>query len=61
MPEATQTSCGKCTDKQKVLVAKSIKAVKEQLPKEYEILIKQNDPEGKYSESIKKYLEKYAP
>ncbi|CAH0695935.1 unnamed protein product [Spodoptera exigua] len=61
IPEATTTSCGKCTDKQKVLVAKTIKAIKEKLPAEYEALVKKHDPEHKHHDDLNKFLEKYAP
>ncbi|KAJ8717308.1 hypothetical protein PYW08_005707 [Mythimna loreyi] len=61
MPEATQSKCGKCTEKQKVIVAKGIKAIKAKLPAEYDVLLKQIDPETKYTEELSKFVEKYAP
>ncbi|KAJ8717960.1 hypothetical protein PYW07_005890 [Mythimna separata] len=61
LPEATKSNCGKCTDKQKVHVAKAIKAIKEKLPTEYETLRSQIDPEGAHAEDINKYVAKYAP
>uniref|UniRef100_A0A2A4IWE4 Chemosensory protein n=1 Tax=Heliothis virescens TaxID=7102 RepID=A0A2A4IWE4_HELVI len=59
VPEATKSSCGKCTEKQKVLVAKTIKAMRDKLPEEYTTLVKQIDPENKYDEDLKSYLAKY--
>ncbi|XP_038211282.1 allergen Tha p 1-like [Zerene cesonia] len=59
-PEAVQTSCGKCTEKQKVLVAKVMKAVKETLPEHWEKLRHKYDAEGKFENDFKAFVEKYA-
>lgn len=56
MPEAIETSCAKCTPKQKILVRKVIKALKDQLPEEYEQLRKKYDPEGKHHETLDKFI-----
>ncbi|CAH1640331.1 unnamed protein product [Spodoptera littoralis] len=60
IPEATTTSCGKCTEKQKALIAKTIKAIKDKLPSEYEALIKKHDPENKHHDDLDKFLQKYS-
>lgn len=60
VPEATSSSCGKCTEKQKALVAKTIKAIKEKLPKEYTALISQSDPDGKYTADLEAFIAKYS-
>ncbi|XP_045501822.1 allergen Tha p 1-like [Colias croceus] len=59
-PEAVQTSCAKCTDQQKVLVAKVMKAVMEKLPEDWEKLRKKYDSEGKYENDFKAFVEKYS-
>ncbi|CAH0590191.1 unnamed protein product [Chrysodeixis includens] len=59
IPESTASSCGKCTPKQKILVAKTIKAIQTKLPTEYETLNKQIDPEGKYGDDLQKFLSEF--
>nr|UNG39412.1 chemosensory protein 18 [Apocheima cinerarius] len=54
--EGTETTCEKCSPKQKVMVAKFIKALKVKCPNEWEILSKRADPEGKRSEDLEKFL-----
>ncbi|XP_035435816.1 allergen Tha p 1-like [Spodoptera frugiperda] len=60
IPEATTTSCGKCSEKQKALVAKTIQAIKDKLPAEYEALIKKHDPENKHQGKLQEFLQKYS-
>ncbi|CAB3231707.1 unnamed protein product [Arctia plantaginis] len=59
IPEAVQSSCGKCTEKQKILVAKALQALKTKLPEEYTALSKTHDPEGKHADDLQKFLDKY--
>nr|ANA75026.1 putative chemosensory protein 8 [Ectropis obliqua] len=59
--EGTETRCAKCTPKQKVLVAKFIKALMEHCPEEWELLQKRSDPEGKQTDELKKFLDEFAP
>ncbi|CAB3231708.1 unnamed protein product [Arctia plantaginis] len=60
IPEAVQSSCGKCTEKQKVLVAKALKAIKTKLADEYVRLNKIHNPNSKYDSTIEDFLAKYA-
>ncbi|CAG5055586.1 unnamed protein product [Parnassius apollo] len=60
MPEAVQTECGKCSEKQKSLVAQVIKAIVDQLPVEWEELSKEYNPNGVHTVSLNQFLEKYA-
>ncbi|CAH2042439.1 unnamed protein product, partial [Iphiclides podalirius] len=46
LPEAVETSCGKCTEKQKSNVRKVIKAIQQKFPKQWEELVAKNDPTG---------------
>ncbi|XP_061384084.1 ejaculatory bulb-specific protein 3-like [Danaus plexippus] len=59
IPEAVQSNCGKCSDHQKHLVGKVIKACIEKLPEEWNKLNAIHNPDGKYDENLKIYLEKY--
>ncbi|XP_047997310.1 allergen Tha p 1-like [Leguminivora glycinivorella] len=54
--EAVATTCGKCTPKQRQIVRTVIRALQEQLPNEWDQLVKLHDPEGKYKESFGKFL-----
>ncbi|XP_034835509.1 ejaculatory bulb-specific protein 3-like [Maniola hyperantus] len=60
IPGALQNSCGECTEKQKILVARSISAVIEKFPEEWKKLNKLHNPDGKYDEAIKEFINKYA-
>ncbi|NP_001037066.1 ejaculatory bulb-specific protein 3-like [Bombyx mandarina] len=59
IPESLQTSCGKCSEKQKYLVAKFVHAIKDKMPDEFDILRKLHDPKGEYTENLDKFLETY--
>ncbi|KAJ2948414.1 hypothetical protein O0L34_g7654 [Tuta absoluta] len=61
MPDAVQTNCAKCSAKQKVMIAKVIKAMMAKLPDEWNKLVKVYDPEEKRSEDLNAYLKQYAP
>ncbi|CAG5049061.1 unnamed protein product [Parnassius apollo] len=57
LPEAVETSCGKCTEKQKVNIKKVIKAIQQKFPKQWEELVKKNDPTGKYRADFDKFIQ----
>ncbi|CAG4947434.1 unnamed protein product [Colias eurytheme] len=59
-PEAVNTSCAKCTDKQKVHVAKVMKTMMEKFPEDWEELRKKYDSEGKHENDFKAFVEKYS-
>ncbi|KAG6456768.1 allergen Tha p 1 [Manduca sexta] len=61
IPDGTTSSCSKCTEKQKPMVAKFIRAMIAQLPDEWGRLNKKVDPEQKYQDTLKEFLEKHAP
>lgn len=48
MPEALQTNCAKCTEKQKTITLRSIKRLRKEYPKIWAKLKEQWDPEDKY-------------
>nr|QLI62040.1 chemosensory protein 9 [Streltzoviella insularis] len=56
LPEALESTCGRCTPKQGILVRKGIRAIQEQLPESWAQLVKTYDPEGKYRNSFEKFL-----
>nr|UZX40230.1 chemosensory protein CSP18 [Carposina sasakii] len=60
LPEAVQTDCTKCTEKQRSLAATVAKAIIDQLPQQWEMLAKTYDSEGKHTDSFNKFIEKYA-
>ncbi|XP_052743894.1 uncharacterized protein LOC112056011 [Bicyclus anynana] len=59
IPDALQNKCAKCSDKQKVLVARIIKALIERLPEEWKKLNKLHNPDGKYDETITEFVKQY--
>nr|WGJ79150.1 chemosensory protein 11 [Conopomorpha sinensis] len=56
LPEAVETTCSKCTDKQKNNIRKVIKAIQQRHPKQWDELVKKNDPSGKYISNFEKFL-----
>nr|WGN96260.1 setae polypeptide [Ochrogaster lunifer] len=58
--DGIQTSCSKCSEKQKAVVAKIIDAIEKQLPEEADKLKKAHDPDNKNEAELKQFLEKYA-
>ncbi|CAH2042473.1 unnamed protein product, partial [Iphiclides podalirius] len=60
-PEAIQTNCGKCTEKQKSLIAEVIKAVREKLPNDWEELTQKYNPSGQHTEDLNQFIKQYAP
>ncbi|CAH2089626.1 unnamed protein product [Euphydryas editha] len=61
LPDGIQNSCGKCSEKLKVLVAKVIVAAQEQYPEDWEKINKQYNPVGEHDEKMKEFLKKYKP
>ncbi|CAH2267026.1 jg6725 [Pararge aegeria aegeria] len=59
MPDALQTDCSLCSEHQKMLIARVIKAIIEKIPEDWEKLNKIHNPEGKYDENIKKLVDVY--
>ncbi|XP_045777529.1 ejaculatory bulb-specific protein 3-like [Maniola jurtina] len=57
LPEAVETICGKCTDKQKLNIRKVIKAIQQKYPKQWEDLVKKNDPTGKHRAGFEKFIQ----
>ncbi|OWR49803.1 chemosensory protein 11 precursor [Danaus plexippus plexippus] len=57
IPEALETTCGKCSPKQKQLIRKVIKAIIEKQPQAWEQLVEKYDTEKKYRESFNKFIE----
>nr|AIX97071.1 chemosensory protein 3 [Dastarcus helophoroides] len=58
IPDAIITECSKCSDKQKEQGEKVIRFIRKEHPKDWDALIAVYDPEGKYQEAYKKYLDK---
>nr|CAJ01512.1 hypothetical protein [Heliconius melpomene] len=56
LPEAVETVCGKCTEKQKINIKKVIRAIQEKFPKYWEELVQKNDPSGKHRENFDKFI-----
>ncbi|XP_049877118.1 allergen Tha p 1-like [Pectinophora gossypiella] len=61
IPDAVQSDCGKCTEKQKVMVAKVMKAMSQKLSEEWEKLVKLHDPKKEHTAELNAYITKYAP
>ncbi|CAH0713313.1 unnamed protein product, partial [Brenthis ino] len=57
LPEAVETVCGKCTEKQKVNIKKVIKAIQQKFPKQWEELVAKNDPTGKHRANFDKFIQ----
>lgn len=56
LPDAIETTCGKCTEKQKTNIRKVIKAIQAKHPKEWDALVKKNDPNNKHRENFEKFI-----
>ncbi|KAH9642520.1 hypothetical protein HF086_008930 [Spodoptera exigua] len=56
IPEALETTCGKCSPKQKQLIKKVIKAVIAKHPEAWEQLSDKYDKDKKYKDSFDKFL-----
>lgn len=57
LPEAVETTCAKCTEKQKHNIKKVIKAIQQRHPKQWEELVKKNDPTGNHREKFEKFIQ----
>ncbi|XP_072942984.1 uncharacterized protein [Epargyreus clarus] len=57
IPEALETSCGKCTPKQKQLIRQVIRAVMEKHRGSWDQLVEKYDPETKYRDNFNKFIE----
>lgn len=60
LPDALETACRKCSDKQKDTGAKSIKYLYENEPETLKMLLEKYDPNGKYQGLLKYYLASHA-
>lgn len=56
LPEAIETTCAKCTEKQKGNIRKVIKTIQIKHPKEWEELVKKNDPTGRHRTNFDKFI-----
>nr|CAJ01505.1 hypothetical protein [Manduca sexta] len=56
IPEALETSCGKCTPKQKKLIKQVIRAVIDRHPESWDKLVHKYDEDNKYKDSFNKFL-----
>ncbi|KAI5643020.1 insect pheromone-binding family, a10/OS-D domain-containing protein [Phthorimaea operculella] len=56
LPEALQTRCAKCTPRQKETAQTLARELKKTHPEIWEKLVQHYDPEGKYQESFKDWL-----
>jgi hypothetical protein len=57
IPEALETSCGKCSPKQRVLIKTVIRAVIERHPEAWNQLLSKYDKDSAYRENIKKFID----
>ncbi|KAJ0174096.1 hypothetical protein K1T71_010242 [Dendrolimus kikuchii] len=57
LPEAVETTCAKCTDKQKTNIRKVIRAIQQKHPKYWDELVAKNDPSGKYRVNFDKFIQ----
>ncbi|NP_001091779.1 allergen Tha p 1-like [Bombyx mandarina] len=56
IPEALETTCGKCSPKQKQLIKTVIKAVIERHPEAWEELVNKYDKDRKFRPSFDKFI-----
>nr|QRF70955.1 chemosensory protein [Semiothisa cinerearia] len=57
LPEAIETTCGKCTEKQKLNIRRVIKAIQQKHAKQWDELVKKNDPTGANREKFEKFVQ----
>ncbi|KAL4715039.1 hypothetical protein ACJJTC_003190 [Scirpophaga incertulas] len=57
IPEALETSCSKCSPKQRILIKKVIRAVMETHPDSWKELIDMYDKDNKYRDNFNKFIE----
>lgn len=56
IPEAIETTCGKCTPKQKELIRMVIRALIQEHPESWKQLIDKYDKDRKYKNAFDKFL-----
>ena len=59
IPEGIQTSCAKCTEKEKPKVAKVIFVARESYPEKWNKLNAIHNADGKYNEVLEEFLKTY--
>ncbi|XP_026320746.1 ejaculatory bulb-specific protein 3-like isoform X2 [Hyposmocoma kahamanoa] len=57
LPEAIETTCAKCSDKQKSNIRKVIRAIQQKHPKYWDDLVTKNDPSGKHRANFDKFIQ----
>ncbi|KOB75936.1 Chemosensory protein [Operophtera brumata] len=57
LPEAVETTCSKCSDKQKGNIRKFIKVIQDKHPKQWDELVKKNDPTGEHRDKFEKFIQ----
>ncbi|KAL0820534.1 hypothetical protein ABMA28_006388 [Loxostege sticticalis] len=57
IPEALETSCGKCSPKQRILIKQVIRAVMERHPESWNELQDKFDGEKKFRDNFNKFIE----
>nr|ANA75024.1 putative chemosensory protein 6 [Ectropis obliqua] len=57
LPEAIETTCGKCSDKQKGNIRRVIKAIQKKHAKQWDDLVKKNDPTGTHRDNFEKFIQ----
>ncbi|XP_045501658.1 ejaculatory bulb-specific protein 3-like [Colias croceus] len=57
LPDAIETTCAKCSEKQKVNIRKVIKAIQQKHAKQWTELVEKNDPSGKHREAFDKFIQ----
>ena len=59
LPEAIQTACAKCTDKQKHITKRYFEGLEEKYPELYQAFKNKYDPENKYFAALKAAIAKF--
>ena len=57
LPEAVETTCAKCTEKQKNNIRKVIRAIQQKHPKQWEDLVQKTDPSGNHRADFDKFIQ----
>ncbi|CAH0401226.1 unnamed protein product [Chilo suppressalis] len=57
IPEALETSCGKCSPKQRILIKKVIRAMMEKHPDSWNKLVDKYDKDKKFRATFNKFIE----
>lgn len=58
LPEAIETSCAKCSDKQKEGARRAIKCLVKAKPEAWDLLVKKYDKDGTYQKKHQEEFEK---